>query len=158
MPLLINIVVAALIALAAYADGYRSGAARTRADWTDERAKLEQAHADALADALSKTQAREQALAEVDKKLMEERADAQTEINRLRADLRAGTRRLSVAFAAAGSVPGAAASPGSGDAAARAELHPAAADDLVGLAADADDVTRQLAACQAVIAADRSTE
>lgn len=158
MPLLIKIAFVALVALAAWADGHRSGTERTRADWTAERTQLERAHADALGDALKQTQARERALAAVDQKLMEERADAQNQIDRLRADLRAGTRRLSVAIAAAGGVPGSAAGAGGGDAAARGELHPAAADDLVALAADADDVARQLGACQQVIVADRTTE
>ena len=71
-----------------------------------------------------------------------EQADAQTEIDRLRADLRRGAKRLSVRVAA---VPGcqdtaAAAPPGPET---RAELDGATADALVAVAADGDAAIRQ---------------
>lgn len=73
------------------------------------------------------------------------------------AELRAG-RRLFIGAQcppAGNAVPGATAPARSGDGGARAELSEPAAEWLVGLASEADAVARQLAACQAVIRADR---
>jgi hypothetical protein len=76
------------------------------------------------------------------------------------ADLRTGALRLRIELArrqtadggsAAGSTPG----PGRCDGETRAELSTAAAEFLVGLAAEADTVVHQLTACQAVVIADR---
>lgn len=79
------------------------------------------------------------------------------------AALRAGTLRLRIPVASCpaggGSAGGA---PGTGtsgrDAAPRAELSEPAAEFLVGLASDADQVVHQLTACQAIVAADRSQQ
>lgn len=73
------------------------------------------------------------------------------------AQLRAG-RRLFIGAQCPDSgsaVPGAATPAGLRDGGARAELSLPAAEWLVGLASEADAVARQLAACQAVIRADR---
>jgi hypothetical protein len=71
------------------------------------------------------------------------------------ARIRSGALRLSIPTrpAAAGSgpaVPAVAATPGRCDGQARAQLSDEAAEFLTGLASEADDVVRQLGACQAI--------
>ena len=86
--------------------------------------------------------------------------------DRVIADLRSGALRLRVAVTEANNTDNnsgnAAATLGTGtaggDGAARAELSDAAAEFLVGLAGEADEVTRQLSACQAVVVADRKPQ
>lgn len=80
--------------------------------------------------------------------------------DRVIADLRSGALRLRVDLAsrqgAAGDPAGATgAAAGRCDGEARAELSVSASEFLVGLAAEADAVVHQLAACQAVVIADR---
>ena len=90
--------------------------------------------------------------------LTKENADARTKLAAANADLAAGRLRLTVPGAiCAGSGGAVAAAGGSGmrDGGARAELPPAVAADLATLADDADEVTRQLGACQAVLRAER---
>lgn len=83
-----------------------------------------------------------------------------TDKDRTIAGLRDGSVRLRIpvasAFNTSGGEAGATAS-GSGarDGGARAELSGAAAEFLVGLASEADEVVKQLGACQAVVNADR---
>ena len=70
---------------------------------------------------------------------------------------RTGTVRLSVPVVADScSLSATGTGAGSSDGAARADIQPAASDDLVALAADADAVVRQLNACQAVVISDRA--
>ncbi len=92
--------------------------------------------------------------------------DARTEQDRVIADLRARNLRLrvpviaSTSAACRGGGAGIEAGPGTGqrDGEATAELSDAAAEFLVGLASEADDVARQLSACQAVVIADRQQQ
>jgi hypothetical protein len=84
-------------------------------------------------------------------KLAKEAEDAKTRQNRLVADIRAGTQRMSIAAACppAASQAGAdsAAAPGNGAEGARAELDPEAAATLVAIAADGDQAIRERNAC-----------
>jgi hypothetical protein len=68
--------------------------------------------------------------------------DAQAQIDRLRADVRSGTRRLSVAIAGIPACAGSAPAGGAG-AETRTELAPDTADALVAIAADGDSAIRQ---------------
>lgn len=75
--------------------------------------------------------------------------DAKTKIDSLRADVRSGAVRLSIATrpannCAAGGNPAAA---GGAAEETRSELVPAAADALIGIAADGDDAVRDFNAC-----------
>lgn len=88
---------------------------------------------------------------------------AQVAKDRAVAELRRGDIRLRVPVAV-GACPGPAAGagaatagpgPGASDGQARAELSFSAAEFLVGLASEADEVVHQLSACQAIVAADR---
>ena len=79
------------------------------------------------------------------------------------AALRSGALRLRIPVASCSQGGGSAvgtpgASAGGRDAAPRAELSEPAAEFLVGLASDADQVVHQLTACQAIVAADRAQQ
>lgn len=73
-------------------------------------------------------------------KLEKEKRDAQIKVDQLRADVAAGTVRLSVrASCPAGDA--------SGDQQARAELDPKTADDLIAITADGDKAIIELNSC-----------
>lgn len=83
--------------------------------------------------------------------------------DRVIADLRSGALRLRVpvtcAISTAGDSTAAAGASAAGrDGETRAELSGAAAEFLVGLASEADEVVHQLTACQAVVTADRKQQ
>lgn len=73
-------------------------------------------------------------------KLNQEKQDAQTKINQLRADVTAGAVRLSVRASCS-------ASAAAGDSEARAELDPKVADDLIAITADGDQAIIELNSC-----------
>lgn len=80
--------------------------------------------------------------------------------DRVIADLRAGTQRLRIPIAASpaacgGISPEAFAAASRRDGEARAELSGSAAEFLVGLASEADEVVHQLTACQQILLEDR---
>lgn len=102
-----------------------------------------EANATAMAEQQAARLALEGKLQVADKKHQKEMSDAHAENDRLRAAVRAGTVRLSVrttgqSCATAGDVPAAAGARGVDDAVGRAEIYPADADALVGIAGDAD--------------------
>jgi hypothetical protein len=102
------------------------------------------------------------ALASISSQYQKDLTHVKADKDRVIAGLRAGAVRLFVPAATALSPDGGAASavtPASSgrDGAARCELSVAASEFLVGLAAEADEVAKQLGACQAVINADRTT-
>ena len=116
--------------------------------WSGNRiAKLEKDHAEAVLKAEQDARKKEQAMqAEHDalaRKHEKEKKNAQTEINRLRGRIRAGTVRLSVATRS-GAVSS---NPGTGAGETRAELDAQTADDLVAIAADGDEAIRKLNLC-----------
>ena len=132
--------------------GHRTGAAGVQAERDAGQARM-------MAQLLAKEQAARaaeqqhaQALAAIDAQYQENERHARLENNRLRAQLRAGSVRLSVPVAAGScNLPADDSASGLRDATPQAELSSEAADDLVALADDADAVVRQLTACQAVI-------
>lgn len=116
--------------------------------WSGNRiAKLEKDHAEAVLKAEQDARKKEQAMqAEHDalaRKHEKEKKNAQTEINRLRGRIRAGTVRLSVPATACAVSQ----NPGTGIAETRAELDRKTADDLVAIAADGDEAIRKLNLC-----------
>lgn len=124
-------------------------AANTRIATLEEQARIsERDHAQAMADTSAQYQ----------KELSDERATK----DRVIADLRRGALRLRIPTTdhAAGGSSAAAHGTASlgGDGEARCELSVSASEFLVGLANEADEIVRQLAACQAVIAADRKLQ
>ena len=116
--------------------------------WSGNRiARLEKDHAEVVLKAEQDARKKEQAMqAEHDalaKKYKKEKKNAQTEIDRLRNRIRAGTVRLSVATRS-GAVSS---NPGTATGETRAELDAQTADDLVAIAADGDDAIRELNLC-----------
>lgn len=107
-----------------------------------------------------------QAMADIATQHQKDLKDARTEKDRVIADLRARNLRLRVpvvataSAACSGGSAGPEAGPGAGqrDGETTAELSEAAAEFFVGLASEADDVARQLSACQAVVIADRQQQ
>lgn len=102
------------------------------------------------------------ALSVISSKYQEDLKHVKTEKDRVIAGLRDGTFRLRIPVAARfGAGRGTAAeatAPACGrDGEARTELPVEASEFLVGLASDADEVTKQLGRCQDVINADRDT-
>lgn len=85
-------------------------------------------------------------LADLDTQHTQERERANQTNASLRADVAAGQRRLSVL--ATSCAAGSATTAGLGNAEARAELDPAAAERIVRIANDGDDAIRQLTALQ----------
>lgn len=116
--------------------------------WSGNRiARLEKDHAEVVLKAEQDARKKEQAMqAEHDalaKKYEKEKKNAQTEIDRLRNRIRAGTVRLSVATRGC-AVPGNTTND-AGET--RAELDGKTADDLVAIAADGDRAIRDLNLC-----------
>ena len=73
-------------------------------------------------------------------KLEKEKRDAQIKVDQLRADVAAGSVRLSVRASCS-------ASTAAGDSEARAELDPKVADDLIAITADGDQAIIELNTC-----------
>jgi hypothetical protein len=101
------------------------------------------------------------ALASISSQYQKELAHVKADKDRVIASLRDGSMRLRIPVAATVSANGGIASevtPATTgrDGETRAELSVAAAEFLVGLASEADEVAKQLGACQAVINADRN--
>jgi Bacteriophage Rz lysis protein len=82
----------------------------------------------------------QRAAVEAEDKLHQEKQDAQTKINQLRANVASGALSLSVRASCS-------ASTAAGDSEARAELDPKAADDLISIAADGDQAIIELNSC-----------
>lgn len=117
------------------------------------------------------TQAREQerqhaeAMAHISTQFQEQLHHVKSAKDSVIADLRAGAVRLRIpvtsasASAACGGIPAEAFASAAGrDGETRAELSAEAAEFLVGLASEADEVTQQLSACQALLQADREVQ
>lgn len=122
-------------------------AAKTRIKTLEDEARAKE-HAHGLAMVAASTQ--------YQKDLSHEKATKDGVI----ADLRSGARRLRIELAAAKATGGSSAAqvgagPGRCDGQTTAELSESAAEFLVGLASEADEVVHQLTACQAVVTADR---
>lgn len=162
------LVVVAIVA-AIYAYGQKQfglGEQAERATWlkrdndalVQANAKIKQLEEDARA-----TERRHaESIAQVSKKYQEELQHAKSRKDRVIADLRAGDQRLRIPVAATGCAGGSEAGTTSAsavrrDGEARAELSDAAAEFLVGLATEADEIVHQLNACQALVIEDRNT-
>lgn len=132
--LVIAVLIAAAVA-AAGIKGYNAGYAKHEAETSAATAEANQQARTAEREANSR-------MAKLAAEHHQEKTHAQIQIDRLRADLRSGARRLSIAVARvpACTDPATAAGPG---AEARADLDPAAAEALVAIAADGDAAIRQ---------------
>lgn len=147
-----------LLALACFGAGWVKGVAHEAGirDLADARriAIESQATTRSLTQARVREQRGAEAIHATAATTLKETRHDQAEVARAAAAYRAGTARLSVPVVratCANDLPGtAAAGPGHDDAP-RAELPGATAADLVELAGEADEVTRQLGQCQATL-------
>lgn len=161
------LVVAALLASMAFAAGvhernigYKEGLDVSEKRLADQ-AKANAAAVSALDAKYRKSeQDHKAALAAVGATYEKNLAAAKTRRDRDMADARSGSLRLSIPASCAGAdgsaTSAAGAAPGGGNGPARTELPREVTANLLALANDADDLARQLAACQQVIQSDRS--
>lgn len=141
-----------------YDAGDAAGAARVQAEFNAYKAQVAEGDRQAR-EAATRLQKRQQAEYDyLQNKLTQEKQDAIAQRDAVIADLRAGTVRLRQRFRCpvpAAPAGGPAGTSAGGDAAGDRGLSDADAEFLVRFAGDADNVARQLGACQAVIRADR---
>lgn len=137
---------------------YDVGQADVQARWDAERVELTAAAREARTKAVQQRQARITRGRAILKQLREGNTDAHARRDDLVADLGAGRVRVLERFRCPGAAPAADARVGSGggDAAEKRGLSAADGAFLVRFATEADDVVRQLHACQATLSADRS--
>jgi len=142
IPTQFKVVAVLAAALAAFGagwvtNGWRFGGqlASLQSEWDKERADQAEAELD-----LERETRR--AVDAITVNSQKEKQRAKATIDSLRADVRNGTERLSVAVSSC-----ATGDPRAGNPEARAELLPAVADRIVGIAADADDAVRELNEC-----------
>lgn len=139
------------VLLLTYSYAYRSGSAHTRSVFELKLEEIRSSSARLLA--ATEKRARDTERAAMDSilrqsaKHVEEQRNAQVEINRLDADLRASRVRLSIPVASCAAPSPSGTDPtvaGGSGAEARAELMPETAASLVDIAADGDAAVRQL--------------
>lgn len=123
------------IVLGLFGAGAKVGAGHIQAKWDQEKAE----QADATLQLERETRRAVDAITINSKK---EKENAKATIDSLRADVRRGAERLSVAVASCQ-----AGDTGTGHSEARAELLPEAADRIVGIIGEADDAVRDLNEC-----------
>lgn len=127
--------------------------------WGERMAQWERNAEEAAKEASEAARAKEkdllQQITDIEAQRHDEARNAEAERDRLLADIRAGQRRLRDRFTCPGNLPGVATGTAGGDAGAPAGLQRADAEFLVRLASEADAVTRQLQACQAILKAER---
>lgn len=136
---------------------YEAGQLEVQVRWDHERAQhAELAERQRLV-AKAARQARIDRGRQILKQLKRGNSDGKAQVDGLVAGVRDGTVRVLPRFTCP-AIPAAAARAGAGgsDASSPRGLSAADAEFLVRFAGDADDVARQLAACQAVVAADRA--
>ena len=161
-PVLVKISGAVLLALVLIGGGYWWGdGAATNRDKA-QALDIERVASQKLADANAKVRATEQKsaqdLATISATYQKGLSDVAITYKDVVARIRSGAVRLSVPAGAhpadAAGIP--AATTGGRDGDARCRLSDTAAEFLTGLASEADGISRQLSACQAVLSADRA--
>lgn len=149
---IIHAIVTALFA-AALAGAYWLGGNHVQAKWEAADAKAKASAVQSARKIEHKVAASDAAASENYQKGLEDgKTELQGALDRLRAALRLREQQL----AGARAVPATADSAGRRDASAPADFPSAHGDDALRLAAEADDVVRQLTACQALVTADRT--
>lgn len=134
----------------AYNRGHSAGASKVLAEWQKAEKVRSEATNQAFAAQIDRSNRLETQLETQATRHHQEQTHAQAEIDRLRADVRTGTVRLSVPATATAcpASPGPAdTGPATGPAPARTELDPATADALVAITSDGDNAIRDLNAC-----------
>lgn len=146
---LIGAAVVAVIAAGCFAAGYHVRSLSAERDAAKIVASQNAAVADAQAQARAKEKENAELHAKVDSQYFD-LANAQVESSNLRADLAAGRRRLSVRTTGTctSGVPANPAAAGLDDGAARADIDPADAVNIITITSEGDDAIRQLTALQ----------
>lgn len=143
--------------LRGHSTGLERGRAEVQARWNAERLRAQDVALRAQEAARAHEQGMAASVAAVADHYAKESNRAKTETADLRRRFADGSVRLTVPAACPGG--GGAAAPaggaGGGDGSARAELPRAVAEAVLTIGDDADAVTRQLEACQAVLRAER---
>lgn len=141
-----------------HASGLDAGRAEIRAAWDREKLRQQDVALQAQAAAREQEHSMAASVAAVADHYVKENARAKSESVDLRRRLADGSLRLTVpGTVCPGGGPAAppAGSAGGGDGGAAGELPPALAAALSDIGAEADQVARQLGACQAVLRAER---
>ncbi|MBM2884119.1 hypothetical protein JFK97_06915 [Chromobacterium phragmitis] len=133
-------------AVVAERDAAAAQAAQAERQTAQTQAARAAEHAKAASDAA--------ASARYQKGLEDGKQDLAAAVDRLRANLRLREQQL----AGTGNMPAAAAGAGRRDGEAPADFLAAHGEDALRLASEADDVVRQLSACQAIVESDRSAQ
>ena len=150
--------VAALVLVAGvWLHGRSTGADQTQAKWDAAEAQYAQQRAASAIEARKIEERHRAEYRAIAQRFLEEQADAKIQTDRVIAGLRAGTVRVRDRFTCP-RLPGAAAdSSGAAEAGPRG-LQPEDAGTAIGIAAEADEVARQLNALIQAVEAGRETE
>lgn len=149
-------VVAVAVVAGAYIKGRMDGSAICDGRIATAAADFNAARDKAVAEAEARRAVLARHLVEIDSRHTKEMADAQANLDSLRADVAAGKRRLRVA-AQCPAAPGVPATPGSSsvDHASSPELGPDAIEAYWTLRRQHREVTERLLACQGILSAER---
>lgn len=155
-PYVLGVLVLAGMVWFIYEKGYAAGELAVQTRWDKETLARTEKTTIAIQTNRDKEQRGAKAVNQIDNQLQKGNDNADDHTSRLIADLRAGNKRLRNQLAArtcpAASAPTGA---GSGNETEAAGLSTEDGEFLIRFAREADDVARQLNACQAVIQADR---
>lgn len=156
-PYVLGVAIVLLVLFLAYRHGVTTTDTAWQSRWDQQAAELANARTEAERLARQAERDSAQAMAAIDNAYQQGQADAKAESDRVIADLRAGNVRLRKRFTcpAASDLPAAGTSTGSSDAAQTGGLQRDDAEFLVREAERADEVVRQLQACQAIVRKDR---
>lgn len=141
-----------------HSGGLSTGRAEVQSRWDAEKLKQQDAALKAEAANRAKEQGMAASVAAVADHYSKESARAKTENADLRRKLADGSVRLTVpgACPGGGGAPAPSGSAGGGDGRTDAELPAAIAATLSAIGAEADEVARQLGACQAILRSERN--
>jgi hypothetical protein len=151
---------AVAFAIAAYFYGHYEGGHAVTAQWEAEKSQANAQAAQVLQEANARVLEAERALAvrqvKVEKVYVEKIKEVEVERNSLSATARNDGLFIDAACPdSGGELSGAATGPGGDHGGTKARLSGEAADALIALAADADEVVHQLQACQAILIEER---
>lgn len=151
---------AVVFAIAAYFYGHQQGGNAVRVEWEVEKSQANAQAAEVLQQANAKTRAVEQALAQSQVKVEKIYVEKVREVQVVRDELSDVARNGGLFIDAAcpdgsGQLSSPATGAGGNHGGAKARLSGEAAEALVSIAADADEIVLQLQACQAILNEER---
>ena len=154
------IVGALVLIIGSYFYGHHTGVEVTKADWEAEKATAAVEAANTLAKVNQEVRELEHLLANTQTKVEKVYVDKIREVQVERNSLSATARDVGLFIDAAcpdnsNAMPSAAPSPSSDNGTTKARLSGATAEALIAIAADADEITHQLTACQEILRNER---